>query len=189
MAKPGQSSEQLAKLERARQLYLFGEPSREIEPIKNSDRLVEETGLSKTVIVKHIGIWSTELVAMAQSCHRNFSHAADPTILEANEDDIVFIRETLDALKREIRAITDVKDSSRMHLMSQYHTLSERWRKLTGVSAAMEISSEAIKLASEAAIKGTLTPGRLGGAGKRPTSPVFDMDVDPNEEPNPQPPK
>lgn len=185
MAQGGQSPEQLAKLERARQLYLFGEPGTR-DRVQNPDEIARVTGLSKNIVVKHIGIWSTELVAMAQSCHINFSNATDPKILEDNADDIVFLRETLDELKREIRSEKDVNSGKRITMMSQYHTLSERWRKLTGVSAAMEISQESVKLAAEAAIKGTLRPPGAN-RGARPTSPVFDMEQDPNEELNPTP--
>lgn len=161
-----------AALERARQLYLFGEDG--AEPICNPAELAAKTGLSQKIIVTNIGIWSTELVAMAQSCHRNFGNTSDHKIVDANNEDIVFLRQQADKIRQKLGDMEDPQDHAYQQLLVLYNNLTEKWRKLSGVNAALEISAKATTLAAEAAIKGTIKPPGANPSALPPSS-IFDM--------------
>lgn len=161
-----------AALQRARQLYMFGEDGS--DPISNPAELAAKTGLSQKAIVLNIGIWSTELVAMAQTCHKNFGNVSDSGVVDANNEDIVFLRQQADKLRQKLGEMDDPQDHAYLQLLTLYNNISEKWRKLSGVNAALEISAKATTLAAEAAIKGTIKPPGANPSVLPPSS-IFDM--------------
>lgn len=164
-----------AALERARQLYMVGDVGG--DPITNPAELAAKTGLSQAMIVRNIGLWSTELVAIAQTCNAKFGNVTDPTIADANCEDIVFLRQQADKIRKKLEGIEDPNDHNYHQLLVLYNNITEKWRKLSGVNAALEISAKATTLAAEAAIKGTIKPPG-GNPSALPPSSIFDMGVD-----------
>jgi hypothetical protein len=178
-----------AALERARQLYMFG-PGDGSDPICNPAEIAAKTGLSQKIIVTNIGIWSTELVAMAQSVHRNFGDATAAGIVDSNNEDITFLRQQADKIRQKLGDMEDPQDHAYQQLLVLYNNLTEKWRKLSGVNAALEISAKATTLAAEAAIKGSIKPVGANPSALPPSS-IFDMgeDIQEGEVVEEQPPK